>query len=109
MAKKDSAHAKEKDVELRAFLEYLKRRKATSDFTSRIDRLVADIKLNERFKGDYLAVNLHDRDMIRMGKKEGRDEQKAEDEKIIAKITAQKDAELERLRELLKANGIESK
>ena len=90
-------------------MEYLKRRKATSDFTKRIDGIVADIKLNERFKGDYLAVNLHDRDMIRMGKEEGRAEgaaaQKAEDEKIIAK----KDAELERLRELLKANGIESK
>ena len=100
-----AAHDKEKDVELRAFLEYLKRRKATSDFTRRIDGIVADIKLNEKFRGDYIAVNLHERDITRAAKKEGRAEQKAEDEKIIA----QKDAELERLRELLKANGIESK
>ena len=44
------------------------------DFTNRLSEIVEKIKENEKFRSDYAAMNLHDRDIMRMAKKEGREE-----------------------------------
>ena len=41
------------------------------DFSNRLEALVAKIKQNEKFKQEYMAMNLHDYDMIRKGREEG--------------------------------------
>ena len=67
-----SAYREEKDEEVRAFLKYV----YTNDpgkngFSSRLSAIVENIKLNDIFRSQYLAMNLHDRDLIRQAKKEG--------------------------------------
>ena len=41
-----------------------------NDFSSRLSAIVKKIKENEKFRSDYLAMNLHDRDLIRRTRKE---------------------------------------
>ena len=46
-------------------------KKSTSDFTEQIDNLVERTKLNEIFRGDYMAWGLAEFDAEQRGKKEG--------------------------------------
>ena len=68
-----SAYEKENNLEISAFLKYIKTKVPTSIFTDRLHRLVEEHKLNNKFKNEYLAMNLHDRDITRKAFQEGRD------------------------------------
>lgn len=62
---------KEKDVEISAFLEYIDNRIPTDDFTKELSHLVEEAKINNKFRNDYLAMNLHDRDIKEQAFNEG--------------------------------------
>jgi methionyl-tRNA synthetase len=66
-----SAYEKENNLEISAFLKYIKTKVPTSNFTDRLHRLVEEHKLNNKFKNEYLAMNLHDRDITRKAFAEG--------------------------------------
>ena len=75
----------EKDVEIRAFLNYIKNNKSTDDLTKKIDITIKMIKQIEENKEAYMIEHLKIRDKIMEGKKEGRNEQKIEDAKNFYK------------------------
>ena len=66
-----SAFENEKNLEKKSILEYIIDKKSTSDFTEKLDTLVEQTKLNEIFKGDYMAWGLAEFDAEQRGKKEG--------------------------------------
>ena len=66
-----SAFENEKNLEKKSILEYIIDKKSTSEFTTKIDTLVEQTKLNEIFKGDYMAWGLAEFDAEQRGKKEG--------------------------------------
>ena len=66
-----SAFENEKNVEKKSILEYILDKKSTSDFTEQLDNLVEKTKLNELFRGDYMAWGLAEFDAEQRGKKEG--------------------------------------
>ena len=65
------AYDKEGESELRALLEYLCERRATSGFTQRIDALVEKAKRNEKFRSWYMSLNIHEDDLRMAGEKIG--------------------------------------
>ncbi|MGI5173348.1 Rpn family recombination-promoting nuclease/putative transposase [Treponema sp. HNW] len=66
-----SAYGREVNKELHAFLEYLCKKRATSDFTKDIDELVETAKLNEQFRSTYMSLNIREYDLRREGRIEG--------------------------------------
>ena len=62
-----SAFLKEKDIERKSLLEYIKDKKSTSDFTKMIDLLVEKTKENQTFRGDYMAWGLAEQDAEKRG------------------------------------------
>ena len=66
-----SAFENEKNLEKKSILEYIIDKKSTSEFTTKLDTLVEQTKLNEIFKGDYMAWSLAEFDAEQRGKKEG--------------------------------------
>ena len=71
-----TAYATEEDVEISAFLKYIDSKEATDDFTDKINHLVKKAKINEKFRSDYLAVNIRETDIYEEGRTKGA-EQKA--------------------------------
>ncbi len=70
-----SAYRQEKDEKIKAFLHYISTNEpGEDDFSNRLSDLVEIIKDNEIFRSDYAAMNLHDRDIMRLAKKEGLEE-----------------------------------
>ncbi|MBO7640101.1 MAG: hypothetical protein J6S91_14115 [Treponema sp.] len=70
-----SAYKEEKDQRVRDFLHFVcTNEPGPDDFTRRLSDIVERLKDNEKFKGDYLAMNLHDRDLIRRTRKEAIEE-----------------------------------
>ena len=70
-----SAYRDEKDSRIRDFLHFVCTNEPGNDsFTNRLSNIVEKLKDNEKFKGDYLAMNLHDRDLIRRTRKEAIEE-----------------------------------
>ena len=70
-----SAYEQEKDEKIKAFLKFISTNEpGKDDFSNRLSELVEIIKDNEIFRSDYAAMNLHDRDIMRAAKKEGREE-----------------------------------
>ena len=66
-----SAYDKEKDEKIRDFLYFIHTNDpGKDDFNNRLSSLVEKIKENEKFRRDYAAMNLHDRDLIRITKRE---------------------------------------
>ena len=65
------SYAKEKDVALKAFLEYIESSKPVDDFTDRIETLVKTIKQQETNRKEYSTVNLHEQDIYFKAKNEG--------------------------------------
>ena len=41
------------------------------DFSNRLSAIVDKLKENEKFRSDYLAMNLHDRDITKRARQEG--------------------------------------
>ncbi|MBQ7970688.1 MAG: Rpn family recombination-promoting nuclease/putative transposase [Treponema sp.] len=65
------AHNKEKDIEISAFLKYIKTQEATDDFTTRLNSFVQKAKQNQELRSYYLSMNIHDSDIRREALKEG--------------------------------------
>ena len=66
-----SEYREEKDEEVKAFLKYVYTNDPGKDgFSSRLSAIVENIKLNDIFRSQYAAMNLHDRDLIRWAKRE---------------------------------------
>ena len=62
---------KEKDVERKSILEYIKNKKSTSDFTQKIHQIVERTKGNQAFRGEYMAWGLAEQDAEKRGYKAG--------------------------------------
>ena len=58
--------------ELKAFLNFVCSNKAEDDFTEQIQNLVNQAKLMEANKTEYMNINIHEMDVRREGKKEGK-------------------------------------
>ena len=70
-----SAYNEEKDTRIRDFLHFVCTNETGKDsFTNRLLTIVEKLKDSEKFKGDYLAMNLHDRDLIRRTRKDAIEE-----------------------------------
>ena len=65
------AFEKEKNVAISAFLRYISKRIPTDSFTERLDGLVEKAKDNQKLRSEYLAMNLHDRDIKKQAYKDG--------------------------------------
>ena len=65
-----NAYESENDVELKAFLHFVCSGNATDSFTEKINALVVQAKLAEAGKTEYMGMNLHDRDILMIGRKE---------------------------------------
>ena len=69
-----TAYNKEKNLEISAFLKYIKTKVPTSNLTDKINNMVEEQKENDKFRTEYLSMNLHDRDITRKAFTEGRAE-----------------------------------
>ena len=70
-----SAYREENDLRIRDFLHFVCTNEPGKDeFSNRLSAIVEKLKVNEKFKGDYLVMNLHDRDLIRRTRKEAIEE-----------------------------------
>jgi len=72
------AYATEQDVEISSFLKYIDSKEATDDFTDKINYIVEQAKTNEKFKGDYLAMNIRETDIYEEGIAQGAEQAKIE-------------------------------
>jgi len=66
-----AAYESEDDREIKDFLSFVKKNKAESDFTRGIANMVQTKKFEQSFVNEYLAWNLHDRDVKKQGIIEG--------------------------------------
>ena len=74
-----SAYENEPDEELKAFLRFISSGTPSDSFTDRINALILQAKQAKANKTEYMSMNLHDYDMMEIGKEEG----KIEDAKIL--------------------------
>ena len=74
-------YQKENNLEIKSILEYLINRNSTNDFTDKINQQVEKLKYDERFKGEYMMVNLHEWELTERAKKQGWEEGKIEGKK----------------------------
>ena len=84
-----TSYEKEKDVDIRKFLKYIKTQEATDDFTNRLNTFVEKAKNNKDLRSIYLSMNIHDSDIRRIALQEGI-EQGAEQKAIEAAIESLK-------------------
>jgi predicted transposase/invertase (TIGR01784 family) len=63
--------SKENNLERKAILNYLNNNEAITDFTKKISTLVEDLKQSEKFKGEYMMINIRDYEIADRAKKEG--------------------------------------
>ena len=67
-----SAYKEEKNERIQNFLRFIHTNEpGQDDFSNRLSALVEKIKDNEKFRREYAAMNLHDRDITRAAKREG--------------------------------------
>ncbi|MCR5613297.1 Rpn family recombination-promoting nuclease/putative transposase [Treponema sp.] len=67
-----SAYESEKNERIKALLRYIQTDESgEDDFSKRLDTLVSRMKENEKFKREYMLMNLHDYDILRKGREEG--------------------------------------
>ncbi len=67
-----SAYEKAEDERIKSFLHFINTNEpGEDDFSNRLSQMVNKIKQNEKFRSDYAAMNLHDRDITRRAKSEG--------------------------------------
>jgi predicted transposase/invertase (TIGR01784 family) len=85
-----TAYDKEKDVEISAFLKYIKTQEATDDFTNRLKTFVEKAKHNKELRSYYLSMNIHDSDIRRVafqeGEKQGAEQKAIETAKSAIKM-----------------------
>ena len=74
-----SAYKEAKDERIRNFLRFIHTNEpGQDDFSNRLSALVEKIKDNDKFRRDYTAMNLHDRDLTRAAKQQGATEKAIE-------------------------------
>lgn len=88
-----SAYEKAEDPKVRSLLRFIQTNEPGEDpFAKQLKDFVAKARQNEKFKREYLAMNLHDRDMIKIGEREGiakgRQEQAVEAARNLLKMNA---------------------
>ncbi|MBQ4015309.1 MAG: Rpn family recombination-promoting nuclease/putative transposase [Treponema sp.] len=67
-----SAYNQAEDPKVRALLRFIQTNEPGEDpFAKQLKEFVLKARQNEKFKREYLAMNLHDRDMMKIGEKEG--------------------------------------
>ncbi|MCR5621220.1 MAG: hypothetical protein K6G18_05125 [Treponema sp.] len=66
-----SAYEKEANPGIKEFLPFVRNNTAESDLTREIASMVQAKKFEQTFINEYLAWNLHDKDVERRGRKEG--------------------------------------
>lgn len=67
-----SVYDKVKDERIRNFLYFVCTNDVgEDDFSNRLSEIVKSLKANEKFRSDYLAMNLHDYDIREEGREEG--------------------------------------
>jgi predicted transposase/invertase (TIGR01784 family) len=82
-----TAYEKEKDERVKALLRFVQTNESGEDgLTNRLAALVKKMKKNEQLRQEYMAMNLHDYDMIRKGRKEGALEKAVEDATNLIKM-----------------------
>ena len=75
-----SAYEKAEDPKVRALLRFIQTNEPGEDpFAKQLEDFVFKARTNEKFKREYLAMNLHDRDMIKIGEREGAQQKAVED------------------------------
>ena len=62
-----TAYNNSEDEQLKAFLHFVCKNEADDDFTRTLESRIRTIINSEKFRTEYLAVNLHDRDLIKEG------------------------------------------
>ena len=65
---------KEKDSELKAFLEYMNGKKSENAFVKELEQRITEIKDNDQRRHDYMIMTAFEADAKRMGRLEGRRE-----------------------------------
>ena len=111
-----SAYEKEEDERIRNLLKFISTNEpGKDDFSKRLSSIVEKLKETEKFRSDYAAMNLHDRDIQRAARREGITQgslQKAIEDAVIAvkefnvspQVAAEKmNAPLDKVLEKLKA------
>ena len=111
-----SAYEKESDERIRNLLKFISTNEpGKDDFSKRLSSIVEKLKETEKFRSDYAAMNLHDRDIQRAARREGITQgslQKAIEDAVIAvkefnvspQVAAEKmNAPLDKVLEKLKA------
>ena len=68
------ASGKEKNPELKAFLEYINGKKSENEFVTELEQRIAEIKDNDQRRHDYMIMTAFEADAKRMGRLEGRRE-----------------------------------
>ena len=68
------ASGKEKNPELKAFLEYINGKKSENEFVTELEQRIAEIKDNDQRRHDYMIMTAFEADAKRMGRLEGRQE-----------------------------------
>ena len=67
-----SAYEKVEDKKIRDFLHFVMTNDpAENDFFKKVSDTVERLKENEKFRSDYAAMNLHDRDIMKIAREEG--------------------------------------
>lgn len=67
-----SAYKAVEDKKIRDFLQFVMTNDpAENDFFKKLSDTVERIKENEKFRSDYAAMNLHDRDIMKIAREEG--------------------------------------
>ena len=75
-----SAYEKVEDENIRDFLRYVSTNKPDeNNFSKTLSETVERLKENEEFRRDYAAMNLHDRDIMKIAKAEGAQQKAIED------------------------------
>lgn len=62
------------DPRIKDFLQYLKNKTPTNDFTRRLDQMVEELKIIEMGFSDYIAARQKEFDWLRQGKEQGFEE-----------------------------------
>ena len=68
------AAGKEKNPELKAFLEYMNGKKSENAFVKELEQRITEIKHNDQRRHDYMIMTAFEADAKRMGRLEGRQE-----------------------------------
>ena len=69
-----SAYDDSKDEQLKVFLRFVCRNEAHDSFTRILEQRVRETIRSEIFRTEYMKMNIHDYDMIKLGREEGRTE-----------------------------------